>query len=145
MLVTSAESMIELGRRFAAQLQAGDLVILAGEMGAGKTTFVRGIGDFFGVEISSPTFVISRAHETKPKLVHSDLYRLLDQGNLTRQIEELDFNFGEDAIHLIEWGEALTKELDRDFLLIRFALGESEPDREVEFVASGTRWERFTL
>lgn len=145
MLVTSAESMIELGRRLASQLRAGDLVILSGEMGAGKTTFVRGIGEFLGVETSSPTFVISRAHETNPKLVHSDLYRLLGERDLARQIEELDINFGEDAIHLIEWGEELTKDLDREFLLIRFAQGDSESDREVEFVANGKRWEQLAI
>ena len=145
MRIGSTGEMVDLGRRFAGQLRSGDLVILSGEMGAGKTTFVRGVGEYFGVETSSPTFVISRVHGTSPKLVHTDLYRLLDSGDISRQLAELDFDFDADAVNLVEWGEVISDNLDRDFLVVKFSIGETDTERNVEFIGTGARWEKFAI
>ena len=102
--VESAEAMVELGRLLGMRLRAGDVVILSGDLGAGKTTMMRGVGEGMGVRgpVTSPTFVIARRHPSLvggPDLVHADAYRLGSAG----EFEDLDLD-SDDAVVCVEWG-----------------------------------------
>lgn len=102
--VDSADAMVELGRLLGMRLQAGDVVLLTGELGAGKTTFMRGVGDGLGVRgpVTSPTFVIARRHPSLvggPDLIHADAYRL----GSAEEFEDLDL-FDDSAVICVEWG-----------------------------------------
>lgn len=102
--VESAQAMIELGRLLGMRLRAGDLVLLTGELGAGKTTFMRGVGQGMGVRgpVTSPTFVIARRHPSTvggPALVHADAYRL----GSAEEFDDLDLAT-DDAVVCVEWG-----------------------------------------
>ncbi|WP_224766158.1 tRNA (adenosine(37)-N6)-threonylcarbamoyltransferase complex ATPase subunit type 1 TsaE [Nocardioides campestrisoli] len=111
--VVDGERMQELGRRVGSLLEAGDLVVLSGELGAGKTTFTQGLGEGLGVRggVTSPTFVIARVHPSLvdgPDLVHVDAYRL---GGIA-ELDDLDLDTSlEDAVTVVEWGEGLAEVL----------------------------------
>jgi tRNA threonylcarbamoyladenosine biosynthesis protein TsaE len=132
--VSAAEEMRELGRRLASVLTAGDLVILSGGLGAGKTTLTQGIGDGLGVRgpITSPTFVIARVHPPLaalaagrngaagrgPALVHADAYRL---GSVL-ELDDLDLDTDTaSSVTVVEWGEGLAEGLSVDRLEISLA------------------------
>jgi tRNA threonylcarbamoyl adenosine modification protein YjeE len=139
--IASSEDMHELGLKLAMQLKAGDLVILIGPLGAGKTTLTRGVGEGLEVEgnVSSPTFVIARTHkrEGKAPLVHVDAYRL----GSPQQLDDLDIPFAS-SIVLVEWGKGLTDEISEHWLEIeisRDTTGSSE-DRQVMITGFGERW-----
>ena len=104
--VLSTEEMGALGARLAAVLRAGDLVVLTGPLGAGKTTLTRGLGAALGArgQVSSPTFVLARTHPTTagPDLVHVDAYRLSDPVEL----DDLDLDW-DGAIVVVEWGRGM--------------------------------------
>ena len=135
--------MRDLGRRLAALLRAGDLVILAGPLGAGKTTLVQGIGAGLGVRgpVTSPTFVIARVHPPLagdgPALVHADAYRLGSFG----EVDDLDLDTDAgSAVTVVEWGTGLAEPLAEDRLEISI-----EPDmdgdvRTVRINGRGARW-----
>ena len=135
--------MRDLGRRLAALLRAGDLVILAGPLGAGKTTLVQGIGGGLGVRgpVTSPTFVIARVHPaltgSGPALVHADAYRL---GSFS-EVDDLDLDTDAgSAVTVVEWGTGLAEPLADDRLEITI-----EPDRDgdvrtVRINGHGARW-----
>jgi tRNA threonylcarbamoyladenosine biosynthesis protein TsaE len=117
------DDTIEFGRKIGSTLVAGDLVLLAGPLGAGKTVLVRGIAEGMGVlgRVSSPTFVIERVHRPSPgrgvALVHVDAYRLLGH---VEEVDDLDLDSDlADAAVVIEWGEGLAEQLSTDYLLIR--------------------------
>ena len=124
--VATAEQMRSLGRSLATLLHAGDLVILSGGLGAGKTTLTQGIGDGLGVRgpITSPTFVIARVHPPveqapiatpRPALVHADAYRL---GSVL-ELDDLDLDTDTAAaVTVVEWGEGLAEGLATDRLEI---------------------------
>lgn len=100
----SAEGMVELGRLLGMRLRAGDVVLLSGDLGAGKTTLMRGVGQGLGVRgpVTSPTFVIARRHPSLvggPALVHADAYRL----SSAAEFEDLDLE-ADDAVICVEWG-----------------------------------------
>lgn len=102
--VESPAAMTELGRLIGMRLHAGDVVLLTGDLGAGKTTLMRGVGEGLGVRgpITSPTFVIARRHPSEvggPALIHADAYRLGGPG----EFEDLDVD-AEDAVVCVEWG-----------------------------------------
>nr|WP_243761071.1 tRNA (adenosine(37)-N6)-threonylcarbamoyltransferase complex ATPase subunit type 1 TsaE [Streptomyces sp. YIM 98790] len=111
--------MRRLGRALAALLRPGDLVLLTGELGAGKTTLTRGIGEGLGVRgaVTSPTFVIARVHPPLgdgPPLVHVDAYRL--HGGL-EEMEDLDLDVSlPESVVVVEWGEGRVEELSEDRL-----------------------------
>lgn len=119
--VNSPEQMQELGRRLAKLLRAGDLVMLSGELGAGKTTLTRGLGEGMGVRgaVTSPTFVIARVHPPLgdgPPLVHVDAYRL--SGGL-EEMEDLDLDVSlPDSVIVVEWGEGKVEELSDERLQV---------------------------
>ncbi|MCX4995397.1 tRNA (adenosine(37)-N6)-threonylcarbamoyltransferase complex ATPase subunit type 1 TsaE [Streptomyces longwoodensis] len=144
--VTSAEQMRELGRELAKLLRAGDLVMLSGELGAGKTTLTRGLGEGLGVRgaVTSPTFVIARVHPSLgdgPPLVHVDAYRLA--GGLD-EMEDLDLDVSlPDSVVVVEWGEGKVEELTEDRLHITLhrAVGDTTDEvRHVTLTPVGERW-----
>lgn len=133
--------MNELGIKLAGQLNAGDLVILIGPLGAGKTTLTRGVGQGLGVEgnVSSPTFVIARTHKIAglAPLVHVDAYRL----GSPAELDDLDIPFAS-SIVLVEWGKGLTQDISEHWLeveLVRDTTGETE-DRQAKITGFGDRW-----
>lgn len=134
--VPTAAGMRELGRRLASLLRAGDLVLLTGHLGAGKTTLTQGLGDGLGVRgpITSPTFVIARVHPSirgGPPLVHVDAYRLADWGEL----EDLDLEATlDEAVTVVEWGAGLAEGLGEERLEIAITrpLGSPGTDLAVE-------------
>jgi len=155
-----AEAMFELGRRVATLVAAGDVLVLSGGLGAGKTTFTKGLGLGLGVrgEITSPTFVIARVHPSTvggPELVHVDAYRL---GGID-ELDDLDLDTDlDDAVTVVEWGEGLAEGLSESRLEIRIVRAEADeapldlveaPDgadpRRVEIVPVGARWRGVDL
>ena len=147
MLIESVDAMRELGSRLAASLQRGDVIVLKGNLGAGKTALTQGIGKYLGItDVTSPTFVISRTHKGKIPLIHVDAYRLLGGTKQNFEIDDLDLETArEGAITVIEWGEDVASRLQEDYLLITIEFGPKEDDRIVEFSGHGKRWEGFTL
>jgi tRNA threonylcarbamoyladenosine biosynthesis protein TsaE len=144
--VTSPEQMQDLGRRLARVLAPGDLVMLTGELGAGKTTLTRGLGEGLGVRgaVTSPTFVIARVHPSLtggPALVHVDAYRL---GGGLDEMEDLDLDVSlPESVVVVEWGDGKVEELadDRLRVLIDRATGDTDDERrEVTLVGIGARW-----
>ncbi|MBI3214015.1 MAG: tRNA (adenosine(37)-N6)-threonylcarbamoyltransferase complex ATPase subunit type 1 TsaE [Mycobacterium sp.] len=117
-----------LGRRLGSDLKAGDVVVLSGPLGAGKTVLAKGIAEALDVEgpITSPTFVLARVHRARrpgaPELVHVDVYRLLDHAaaDLLGELDSLDLDTDlEDAVVVVEWGEGLAERLSDRHLDIR--------------------------
>ena len=144
--ITSPEQMRELGRRLSKLLRAGDLVMLSGELGAGKTTLTRGLGEGLGVRgaVTSPTFVIARVHPSLgdgPPLVHVDAYRL---GGGLDEMEDLDLDVNlPDSVIVVEWGEGKVEELTEDRLqvVIHRAVGDTTDEvRHVTLTGLGERW-----
>jgi tRNA threonylcarbamoyladenosine biosynthesis protein TsaE len=146
-LIQSVGAMRDLGARLATQLQPGDIVVLKGNLGAGKTAFTQGIGRQLGIsDVTSPTFVISRTHKAKIPLIHVDAYRLLGKTSQNFEIDDLDLQTArESAITVIEWGEEVATRLNEDYLLVDIAFGDKEDERIVEFQGRGKRWEGFKL
>jgi tRNA threonylcarbamoyladenosine biosynthesis protein TsaE len=135
--------MRDLGRRLAALLRAGDLVILAGPLGAGKTTLVQGIGAGLGVRgpVTSPTFVIARLHPaltgSGPALVHADAYRL---GSFS-EVDDLDLDTDAgSAVTVVEWGTGLAEPLAEDRLEITIEPDQDGDVRTVRINGHGARW-----
>jgi tRNA threonylcarbamoyladenosine biosynthesis protein TsaE len=143
--VPTAPEMRGLGRRLAALLTAGDLVVLTGPLGAGKTTLVQGIGEGLGVRgpVTSPTFVIARVHPSLnggPDLVHADAYRLGSQA----EVDDLDLDADlERSVTVVEWGEGLVEELSDSHLEVTIAMGQGD-SRAVCLVGRGERWKTLT-
>jgi tRNA threonylcarbamoyladenosine biosynthesis protein TsaE len=142
-LVPTAERMRDLAAGLADACRAGDLVILTGDLGAGKTTFVQGLGRGLGVTepVTSPTFVIARVHEAARRidLVHVDAYRLgsaLDLDDL-----DLDATLA-DCVTVVEWGEGKVEHLSPDRLDVRIDRSDDADDemRRVRFTGHGARW-----
>ena len=143
--VETAAGMRALGKRLAGLLRAGDLVILSGSLGAGKTTLVQGIGEGLGVRgpVTSPTFVIARIHPSLsggPDLVHADAYRLASPA----EVDDLDLDEAMDAsVTVVEWGGGLAEGLADDRLEVTItpleATQAAEP-RTVCIAGHGGRW-----
>ena len=141
----SVSAMHQLGAKIGAQLKSGDVVVLSGELGAGKTVLTQGIGSAFGVEhITSPTFVISRIHKGKPNLIHIDAYRLLDSG--VNSFADLDFeSYLPNSVFVIEWGKDFVSQLSDQYLDIKISHTENENERALEINGVGPRWDSFKL
>jgi tRNA threonylcarbamoyladenosine biosynthesis protein TsaE len=156
--IPTREAMHELGRRLAGALRAGDLVVLTGELGSGKTALTQGIGEGLGVRgpVTSPTFVIARVHPSEvggPPLVHVDAFRL---GSLA-EVDDLDLDASlDEAVTVVEWGKGLVEELAGDRLEVTLERSATAPAtanpaeptdvddvdevRTVRLSATGERW-----
>lgn len=137
--VRDPEAMHALGLRLGAQLRAGDLVVLTGPLGAGKTTLTRGIGEGLGVRgpVSSPTFVLARTHPSLvggPPLVHVDAYRL----GSPVELDDLDLDV-EASVVVVEWGAGMVDGITESVLEIRIERA-ADDTRAVELDGTGPRW-----
>lgn len=146
--IPSVEAMADLAGRVSAVVTAGDLVILQGELGAGKTTFTQGLGEALGVRgpITSPTFVLARIHPTLvegPDLVHVDAYRLRSAS----EVDDLDLDATADrSVTVVEWGSGVAEQLSDNWLHIAIGAGSTGPDsRQVSVVPHGPRWADVAL
>ncbi|MFB4305761.1 tRNA (adenosine(37)-N6)-threonylcarbamoyltransferase complex ATPase subunit type 1 TsaE [Actinomadura sp. GTD37] len=140
--------MHELGLRLAGVLRAGDLLVMTGHLGAGKTTLTQGIGEGLKVRgpITSPTFVIARVHPSLaggPSLVHVDAYRL---GGFA-ELDDLDLDASiAESVTIVEWGEGLAEGLAEDRLELIISRGDGPgEEREVRIVGVGHRWSDLEL
>jgi tRNA threonylcarbamoyladenosine biosynthesis protein TsaE len=146
-LIQTPEQMQDFGIRLAKQLRAGDVIVLKGELGAGKTALAVGIGKGLGIEgVSSPTFIISRVHRAKVPLIHIDAYRLLLSGSKGFEFDDLDIATSKDqGITIIEWGDSLVNRLSDEYLVIDIAFGRGESERVLSAKGVGPRWAGFSL
>lgn len=143
--ISTPEAMFQLGKDIGSRLRPGDLIVLNGPLGAGKTLLTQGIGDALGISgITSPTFVISKIHKGKIPLIHVDAYRLIQSENPIFSLDDLDLDSErEDAITVIEWGGDLAARLSDERLEI--FIDRTNEAREVSFAGHGSRWENFSL
>ncbi len=145
----SAEQLLRIGQGLAEMLRAGDLLVLSGPLGAGKTTLTQGIGVGLGVRgpVTSPTFVIARVHPSLkqgPALIHVDAYRL---GGLA-EVDDLDLDASlPDSVMVVEWGEGKVEQFSTDRLEVRIdrGLGDSDETRTVTLEGLGERWSKVDL
>ena len=135
--LATADETIALGAALGEQLRAGDVVVLSGPLGAGKTVLAKGIAQGMDVEgpVISPTFVLARVHRARrasaPAMIHVDMYRLLDHASvdLLAELDSLDLDTDlDDAVVVVEWGEGLAERLSDSHLGIRLERG---PNTEV--------------
>jgi tRNA threonylcarbamoyladenosine biosynthesis protein TsaE len=141
--IATADAMHQLGVKLSAQLRAGDLVLVNGPLGAGKTVLAQGIGAGLGITgVTSPTFVISRVHKAAIPFIHVDAYRLVDSENPNLYLDDLDLDIA-NSITVIEWGGAESARLSEDRLEI--TIDRSDQVRKVEVNPIGSRWAGFSL
>jgi len=143
--INSPQQMFELGEKIGRQLKPSDVVVLNGELGAGKTVLTQGIASAFEIlGVTSPTFVISRIHKGNPNFIHIDAYRLLDSD--PSNFADLDFeSYLASSVFVIEWGKDFVTTLTDQYLEINIDRGQKDDQRQVEFVMVGDRWENFKL
>jgi tRNA threonylcarbamoyladenosine biosynthesis protein TsaE len=136
---TGADETEAVGAAVGSQLRVGDLVVLTGDLGAGKTTFAKGLARALGVTqpVTSPTFTIVQEYDGRMPLAHVDVYRL-------ERIQELhDLGFEElleGRVTVVEWGEAIAQILPRDRIDVRIAMDDDDDRRVLDIVASGPAW-----
>jgi len=144
--LSTAEDTKALGARLGAGLRAGDVVVLSGPLGAGKTVLAKGIAEAMDVDgpVTSPTFMLARVHRPRrpdsPAMVHVDMYRLLDHvgTDLLAELDSLDLDTDlDDAVVVVEWGEGIVERLSERHLDIRL---ERAADTEVRTAI--WRWSR---
>jgi len=141
--IATPEAMHQLGIQLSAHLRAGDLLLVNGPLGAGKTVLAQGVGAGLGVTgITSPTFVISRVHKAVIPFIHVDAYRLVDSENPNLYLDDLDLDIA-NSITLIEWGGAESARLSEERLEI--TIDRSSDERTVDIKAVGPRWAGFSL
>ncbi len=143
--IATADEMFALGAKLGSQLKAGDLILLNGPLGAGKTLLTQGIGSALGITgITSPTFVISRVHQGTLPLIHVDAYRLLIDGQANLYLDDLDLDSAiSDSVTVIEWGGAEAARLADQRLEIN--IDRSDEIRQVAFIGIGDRWNGLSL
>ena len=131
--ISTPAMMEELGKEIASWVGAGDVVVLSGPLGAGKTTLTRGIGLGLGVDgpVTSPTFVIAREHKGAPALIHVDAYRL----GSALELDDLDLDLAR-AVTVVEWGSGLVEPLAPTRLEVSIDRGDDD-FRQVSIVAVG--------
>lgn len=149
MKLSTVEDTRAFGRDLARLLRAGDLVVLTGPLGAGKTALAQGIGAGLGVagDVTSPTFVIARVHRPDPArggrvpMVHADAYRLGAVADPRAEVDDLDLDASlEESVTLVEWGEGMVEQLSDAYLEVRIDRLDDD-SRVVELVGHGGDWE----
>ena len=138
----SPAETLSLGRHLAALLGAGDVVLLAGRLGAGKTLFAAGVGEGLGVEepLTSPSFILARAHVGFMPVIHADVYRL----GTSAEFEDLDLpEQARDGVLLIEWGDVVARGVPEDHLMVAIEIV-GEQERVFRFAPSG-KWVEKSL
>ena len=141
--VATADEMHQLGEKLSTHLRAGDLVLVNGPLGAGKTVLAQGVGAGLGITgITSPTFVISRVHKAPGPFIHVDAYRLIDSENPSLYLDDLDLDIA-GSITFIEWGGAESARLSQDRLEI--TIDRSDEVRKIQITPVGSRWAGFSL
>jgi tRNA threonylcarbamoyladenosine biosynthesis protein TsaE len=136
----SVEQTRDLGAALASLARPGDVVVLAGDLGAGKTAFVQGFGRGLGVaeRITSPTFTLVHVYEGRLPVHHLDVYRL---GQLSEALDlGLPEMLDEGGVVLIEWGDAILPVLPHDYLEVRITFGAGDDDRSLSFHPVGPAW-----
>jgi len=143
--INSVDAMHQLGYQIGKELKSSDVVVLTGELGAGKTVLAQGIAAALGIKnVTSPTFVISRIHKGAPNFIHIDAYRLLDNGMNT--FADLDFeSYLPSSVFVIEWGMDFITQLSDQYLDIKISMTANTDEREIEINGVGTRWAGFKL
>ncbi len=140
MRLSTVDDTREFGRRLANVLRAGDLVLLSGPLGAGKTALAQGIGAGLAVpgEVTSPTFVIARVHRGgRLPFVHVDAYRLGTPG----EVDDLDLDASvDDSVTVVEWGGGKVEQLADAYLEVRIERGDDDETREVTLVPHHGDW-----
>lgn len=137
--MTSVEATRQLGSAVASLARTGDLLLLVGDLGAGKTAFTQGFAGGLGIDepITSPTFTLARSYQGRLKLHHLDVYRL------EHVSEAEDLGLGElieDGVTVIEWGDTIAPVLPADYLELRFAFDEGDDDRSLAVRIVGPSW-----
>ena len=137
--------MHALGVRIGKQCQAGDLILLNGPLGAGKTVLVQGIGAALAItDITSPTFLISRTHAAPLPLIHVDIYRLLEDGRAAAYLDDLDLDAAvQGGVTVIEWGGLEAARLNEQRLEI--TIDSTDDIRKVSINTVGARWQGFKV
>lgn len=147
-LLPTVDDTRAFGRALAAVLRAGDLVVLSGPLGAGKTALAQGIGAGLGVagNVTSPTFVIARVHRPDPRrggrvpMVHVDAYRIGGVRDPLGEVDALDLDATlDESVTLVEWGEGLVEQLSDEHLEVRIDRRDDET-RVVTLVPRGGDW-----
>jgi tRNA threonylcarbamoyladenosine biosynthesis protein TsaE len=139
-LTSSAADTETLGRSIAPLLEGGDVVLLVGGLGAGKTTFVRGLAGGLGYrgQVTSPTFTLCHGYEGRLRLVHADLWRLERAGEVADLALEEELDGG--SVLVAEWGEAADELFGGEALVVHFGPGATESERAVDVEARGKSW-----
>lgn len=146
--LSTVEDTRAFGRALATVLRAGDLLILTGPLGAGKTALAQGIGAGLGVSgaVTSPTFVIARVHRPDPArggrlpMVHADAYRLGAVSDPRAEVDDLDLDASvDDSVTLVEWGEGMVEQLTDAYLEVRIDRRDDD-SRAIELVGHGGDW-----
>ena len=135
--INSVEEMREFGTQLGKKLKAGDLLLLSGPLGSGKTALTQGIASALGFSgVTSPTFVISKIYKGNPNLIHVDAYRL--QGEASALFDDLDLeSYLPQSVTVVEWGEGLINRIADNYLEIRLQHGAHENERLVEVIDHG--------
>jgi tRNA threonylcarbamoyladenosine biosynthesis protein TsaE len=135
-----ASATKSIGRNIAMLVRPGDVMLLAGELGSGKTVFTQGLAEGLEVRelVTSPTFTLVHRYDGRVPLFHLDVYRLERVGELADLgIDEL---LDAGGVVVVEWGDVVAAEMPADRLEVRFAFGADDDDRTIELSATGTRW-----
>ena len=143
LMIDSPEQMEVLGEKLAKLLKIGDLVLLSGALGAGKTTLTRGLGKALSAEgtIQSPTFVLARTHKIPSgKLVHVDAYRLAS----AIELDDLDIDF-ENSIVIVEWARDFLAGYSENYLTLEIDRSSDDESRVVTVQPVGSRWKEVSL
>lgn len=147
-VIADEAEMVALGCEIALQLRPGDLLLLDGPLGAGKTTLARGIGLGLAVQtpVTSPTFVISRVHSGVLPMIHVDAYRLLDAvEGPSAALDDLDLDSERaNSVTVMEWGKDIGARMSDEYLLVRIDRRDDDR-REVEFELHGQRWQELQI
>ena len=137
---SSVEETHKLAALLVGILRPGDVVVLSGDLGAGKTSFTQGLGLAMGIEtpITSPTFTLANRYEGELVLNHLDVYRL----DRFQEVEELGLSelIDSNSLTVIEWGDVISSVLSEGFLEIRLRIGENQDSRVLDFILTGQKW-----